>query len=273
MININDLRFSYGKKVALNNVSLKIDTGEAIILAGANGSGKTTLLRAISGLLLYNQGQITVNNRPVGAETRKKVAYLPSNLSIYDSYRLHEVIKFHSSFYKSFSYQRIGEYSFELDRKVSGLSRGEKTLFFLSLALSTSPDYLLIDDVIHFLDPHLRDIFLGSILQLIEEKKLSLVIASQVPVDIEGIVDRAIVLQRGKIVLDEMVENLKDRFVKIYAKDIPEGLPVVFKREWAGMKEVYVYPYERGKEAIEDVEYLTLSEILRAYIGGEYAQH
>ena len=84
--------------------------------------------------------------------------------------------------------------------------------------------------------------------------------------------DHQIDAQGVYYVLDEAVERLKDRFVKIYAKEVPENLPVVFKREWAGMKEVYVYPYEKDKQAIQNVEYLNLSEILRACIGGEYAQ-
>jgi ABC-2 type transport system ATP-binding protein len=166
MIDIANLSFSYGKKVALDDVTLTFEKGEAVILAGANGSGKTTLLRTICGVLFFKKGRIMIDNSGVSSITRSKTAYIPSSLSLYDSFKLKEVVKFHSSFYKEFNYKKIGDYTFDLNQKVSSLSRGEKTLFFLTLALSTDPDYLLIDDVIHFLDPHLRDIFLNSILQL-----------------------------------------------------------------------------------------------------------
>ena len=153
---------------------------------------------------------------------------------------------------------------------MGSLSKGEKTLFFLSLALSSFPDYLLIDDVIHFLDPHLREIFLKNILRLIEEKQLGLVIAAQSCSDIEGILERVVVLDKGKKVMDESVENIKKSFVKVFTEDLPRGLPVVFQKEWEDMKELYIYPYEKSKHWDGKVEYLSLSEILRAFIGGEY---
>jgi ABC-2 type transport system ATP-binding protein len=273
MIEIADFTFKYGKHAALDHVNLTFKKGEIAILAGANGAGKTTLLRVISGVLLPRRGKILVNNIDVGAITKQKTAYIPASLSFYDSFRLKDAIKLHATFFKDFAYKEIGGYRFDLNRRMGSLSRGEKTLFFLSLALSTSPEYILIDDVVHYLDPHLRAIFVQSILQLIEEQKLGLVIATQSPLDIEGIIDRVIVLNQGKTVLDESVETLKRTFVKIYAREEPGNLPVVFKKEYNGMKELYIYPYNSDLKIDKDIEYLNLSEILRAYIGGEYGRY
>jgi ABC-2 type transport system ATP-binding protein len=273
MIEISDFTFKYGTRVALDNINMTLKKGEIAILAGANGAGKTTLLRAISGVLLCQQGKIRIDGVNVGAKSKQKSAYIPASLSSYDSFRLKDAIKLHSTFFKNFKYREIGGYRFDLHRKMGSLSRGEKTLFFLSLSLSTSPEYLLIDDVIHYLDPHLRDIFLQSILQLIEEQKLGLVIATQSPLDIEGIIDRVIVLVKGKTALDESVETLKRTFIKIYSSEEPDNLPVVFKKEYDGMKELYIYPYHGDIKIDTNIEYLDLSEILRAYIGGEYDRH
>jgi len=277
MIEISGFTFKFGTRTAVDNIDMTIEKGEIVILAGANGAGKTTLLRAISGVLLGQRGKIRIDGLQVGANSKQKTAYIPASLSFYDSFRLKDAIKLHSTFFKNFTYRQIGGYPFDMNRKMGSLSRGEKTLFFLSLSLSTSPGYLLIDDVVHYLDPHLRDIFLQSILQLIEEQKLGLVIATQSPLDIEGIIDRVIVLDKGKIALDESVETLKRTFVKIYCSETPGNLPVVFKKEYAGMKELYIYPYH-GDMKIDanihvPIQYLDLSEILRAYIGGEYDRH
>lgn len=273
MIKVENLRFCFGKTVALDKINISFDKGETTILAGANGAGKTTLLRNICGILNTRSGTITIDEMPVGHQTRKKIAYIPSSLSFYDGLRLGEAIRAHASFYNRFQYRPIGEYRFDMDRRVSGLSRGEKTLFLLTLALSTSPDYLLIDDVVHFLDPHLREIFLNSILQLIEDKELALVIAAQVPVDIEGIVDRVVIFDRGAIVLDESVINLKQKFVKVYGEDAPADQPVIFSKEWQGVKEMYIYPFAKEASSDLQVEHLNLTDILRACIGGEYAHH
>jgi len=273
MIEISGFTFKYGTRVAVDNINMTFKKGEITILAGANGAGKTTLLRAISGVLLCRRGKIRIDGVNVGAKSKEKTAYIPASLSFYDSFRLKSAIKLHSAFFKDFKYREIGGYRFDLNRKMGSLSRGEKTLFFLSLSLSTSPEYLLIDDVVHYLDPHLRDIFLQSILQLIEEQKLGLVIATQSPLDIEGIIDRVIVLDKGKTALDESVETLKHTFIKIYSSEEPENLPVVFKKEYNGMKELYIYPYHGDIKIDTNIRYLDLSEILRAYIGGEYDRH
>lgn len=274
MIKVSNLTVNFGKIKALEGVSLNIDRGECILLAGANGSGKTTLLRTVAGVLISRSGDIVIDNRDVGPATREKTAYIPTSLSFYNSMKLKEAAALHASFYPHFTYREIGDFVFDTDRKVGSLSKGEKTLFFLSLALSTSPDYLLIDDVIHFLDPHLREIFLKTILQLIEEKELSVVIAAQSAADIEGVLERVVVLDKGKVVLDDSMETLKQSFVRFYGETIPQHLPVVFQKDWEGMKEFYVYPFEPGmkpgNEGDQRMEYLTMAEILRAFIGGEY---
>ena len=231
-------------------------------MAGANGAGKTTLLRAIAGIIQARQGSI--------AASRKKIAYIPASLSFYESLKIKEAVRLYGSVHEDFQYRQIGGYEFDRNRRVHSLSKGERTLFFLSLALSISPDFILIDDVIHFLDPHLRDIFMQTILTLIEEEQLGLVIAAQTCIDIEGLMERVVALDRGRVVLDEHVEQLKRSFVKVYAEREPEGVPVVFKREWQDLNEYYLYPFQPRQGEELEVQYLALPEILRALIGGEY---
>lgn len=276
MIKVSNLTVRFGRIKALDDLSITINKGECILLAGANGAGKTTLLRTVAGVLFPRRGDITIDDREVGPVTREKTAYIPSSLGIYNSLKLHEAVALHASFYPGFTYREIGDFTFAMNRRIGDLSKGEKTLFFLSLALSTAPDYLLLDDVIHFLDPYLREIFLKTVLQLIEEKQLSIIIAAQSAADIEGILERVVVLDKGKIVLDDSVESLKQSFARIYTdeKEIPSDLPVIFKRDWEGMKELYVYPLHENRKPEANTglrfEYLALPEILKAFIGGEY---
>jgi len=273
MIKITNLSINYRKKKAVDNLSLTIKKGESILLAGPNGSGKTTLLRAAAGVLNCRLGEISIDEQKVSHRTRKKTAYIPASISFYDSLKIKEAIKLHAAFYLDFVYEKIADYNFNNSQKIGTLSKGEKTLFFLSLALSTKPEYLLIDDVIHFLDPHLREIFLTSILQLIEDERMTVIIAAQSSFDIEGILERVVVLDKGKVFIDETVDKLKQKFVKIYSDAHPENLPVVFSRDWQGMKEMFLYPYTPKLKIKEKVEYLTLPEILRAFIGGGYVNH
>ena len=80
-------------------------------------------------------------------------------------------------------------------------------------------------------------------------------------------------MEKGRIILDENVDDLKQKFVKCYGETVPRELPVVFSRQWQNTREMYVYPYRPERHGLGNVEHLNLSEILRAFIGGEYARH
>jgi ABC-2 type transport system ATP-binding protein len=273
MIKIDGLCVRYGKTSAVNGLSLAIEKGESILLAGANGAGKTSLLRAMAGVLRANRGSISYDSRKADHCSRKKIAYIPASISLYDGMTVREAERLHAHFYGRASAWNINGLTFAPGQKVAAMSKGEKTIFFLSLTLAAAPEYLFVDDVIHFLDPHLREMFLTSILNLIEEKQLTVIMASQSAFEIEGILQRVMVMEKGRVILDENVDALKRKFVKFYGDSVPRDIPVVFSRQWQDTREMFVYPYLPELHRLERVEHLNLSEILRAFIGGEYARH
>ena len=272
MIEIEKLSIRFGKARAVDGLDLAIDKGESILLAGANGAGKTTLLRALAGVLRARTGSIRYDGRQADHHSRKKIAYIPASISLYEGMSVKEAVRLHAHFYGRRADWTING-PFPPGQKIASMSKGEKTIFFLSLALATAPEYLFVDDVVHFLDPHLREVFLASILRLIEEKQLTVIMASQSAFEIEGIPERIVVMEQGKVSLDENVDNLKQKFVKFYGESIPDNIPVVSSRQWQNAREMYVYPYQPEVHRLDNVEHLNLTEILRAFIGGEYARH
>jgi len=273
MIAIDKLCVRFGKVRAVDDLSLSINKGESILLAGANGAGKTSLLRAMAGVLGASHGSIRYAGRRADPRSRRKIAYIPASISLYESMSVKEATRMHAHFYGRSPDWAVGELSLAPGRKVASLSKGEKTVFFLSLALAAAPDYLFVDDVVHFLDPHLREIFLTAILRLIEEKQLTVIMASQSALEIEGIPERVLVMEKGRIILDANVDALRRSFVKFFGATVPDGVPVVFSRQWQNTLEMYVYPYVPEIHRLGGVEHLNLAEILRAFIGGEYARH
>jgi len=273
MIAIDKLCVRFGKVRAVDDLSLSINKGESILLAGANGAGKTSLLRAMAGVLGASHGSIRYAGRRADQRSRRKIAYIPASISLYDGMSVKEAPRMHAHFYGRSPAWAVGDLSFPPGRKVASLSKGEKTVFFLSLALAAAPDYLFVDDVVHFLDPHLREVFLTAILRLIEEKQLTVIMASQSALEIEGIPERVLVMEKGRIILDASVDALKRSFVKFFGAAVPKDVPVVFSRQWQNTLEMYVYPYLPEIHRLGAVEHLNLAEILRAFIGGEYARH
>ena len=273
MITIEKLSVRFGKVRAVDDLSLAVEKGESILLAGANGAGKTSLLRAMAGVLNASRGSIRYDGNKADHRTRQKIAYIPAAISLYDGMTVKEAVRMHAYFYGRSAAWTIDGLSFTPGQKIGSMSKGEKTIFFLSLALGAAPEYLFVDDVVHFLDPHLREVFLTSILRLIEENQLTVIMASQSAFEIEGIPERVMVMEKGKIILDENVDMLKQKFVKFYGESIPPGIPVVFSRQWQNTREMYIYPYQPEIHRLDSVEHLNLTEILRAFIGGEYARH
>lgn len=273
MIAIDKLCVRFGKVRAVDDLSLSIQKGESILLAGANGAGKTSLLRAMAGVLGASHGSIRYGGRRADHRSRRKIAYIPASISLYDGMTVRDATRLHARFYGQAEPWGITGLTFAPGQKIASMSKGEKTIFFLSLTLTAAPEYLFVDDVIHFLDPHLREVFLTSILNRIEEKQLTVVMASQSALEIEGILQRVLVMEKGAVVLDENVDALRRKFVKFYGDSVPRDIPVVFSRQWPDTREMFVYPYLPELHRLERVEHLNLSEILRAFIGGEYARH
>jgi len=273
MIAIEKVSVRFGKTRAVDDLSLAIEKGESILLAGANGAGKTSLLRTLAGVLRADHGSVRYDGKKADHRSRRKIAYIPASISLYDGMTVREATRMHDHFYGRSASWAISGLTFSPAQKIATMSKGEKTIFFLSLALAALPEYLFIDDVIHFLDPHLREVFLTSILGLIGEKQLTVIMASQSAFEIEGIPDRVMVMEKGRIILDENIDKLKRSFIKFYGDSIPCDIPVVFSRQWQDTREMFVYPYLPELHRLERVEHLNLSEILRAFIGGEYARH
>ncbi len=272
MLEIKNLSFGFGGRKVLEDVNFTIDEGESVLIAGKNGAGKTTLLRCLNGIFNNYEGQILLNNKKIEAKDRYSFGYLPSSLSFYDKMKIGESIDFHKSIYPYFSLITFPDYKLETNRRIEELSKGEKVLFYLILVLSHNPSYFFIDDILHLLDPYLRETFLNILIERMEEKKLSVIISSQTFSDIEGLPVKLIILDKGKIILKESVETLKRAFFKVTAKKIPEDLPVIYKKDWGDFEEGYLYPYERKKSEDLKMESVKLSEIIKSIIGGNYVK-
>ena len=105
-IECRNLTKAYGKKVALDNINLKFNRGRIIGLLGPNGSGKTTLIKLVCGLLTPTSGDVLINGKVPGPETKAVVSYLPDKTYLPEWMKVTELISFFKSFYKDFNEQK-----------------------------------------------------------------------------------------------------------------------------------------------------------------------
>jgi ABC-2 type transport system ATP-binding protein len=273
MIDIKNLSFSYGKIKVFKNFNLHVPEGQVCLITGINGVGKTTLLRLIAGVLKPAGGEIVYDEK-MGDDPRRKIGFISDILSLYESLTVAQAIDFHKSVYglSQFDDSLIRHTKIAPGQKIKELSSGQKTIFLLSLILSIEPEVLLIDEIIHSIDAYLRRIFLEQLIKLQSERSLTIIMVNLNFHDIEHIVERVILLKSGQIAVDEKIDTLKAKVKKVVSAAPPKSLNILSQIDYSDHSEFFVYPYnEEYEEQIEgEVVDIDLTEIVSAFIGGEY---
>jgi ABC-type multidrug transport system ATPase subunit len=273
VLEVRNLRVRFGKKVALGDINVRFQKGESVVIAGSNGAGKSTLLRCLAGVIHPDKGQILyANDVP-----REKIAFISDGLSLFENMTLKQGLDFHLRTFhihdadKSF-FQQL---KFSLGQKIKSLSVGERTLYHLSLLLSQKPAVLLIDEIIHAVDPYLREKFLEAVIEAIDKYGTTMITINHTFSEIQNIPERVLIMEGGRFILDEKSEQLKAKIKKVVTDtEIHPEIPSVFKKESVLGKEYFVYPFQDDFRRKYPYNFLSLElgEIIKALIGGEYAK-
>ena len=214
VLEINGLSKSYGKKSALENIDLKIERGRIVGLLGPNGSGKTTLIKLINGLLTANSGIITVDGNPIGEKSRLSVSYLPDKTYLPDWMKVKDVMKMFEDFYENFDIKKAEDMLRKLgingDERLKALSKGTKEKVQLILVMCRNAKLYLLDEPIGGVDPAARDYILNTIITTYNPDA-SVVISTHLISDIEKVLDEAIFINNGQIVLHDTVDNIREK--------------------------------------------------------------
>jgi ABC-type multidrug transport system ATPase subunit len=273
VLEVRNLRVRFGKKVALDDINVRFQKGESVVIAGSNGAGKSTLLRCLAGVIHPDKGQILyAKDVP-----REKIAFISDGLSLFENMTLKQGLDFHL---RTFRIQDPDESFFQqlrfsLNQKIKSLSVGERTLYHLSLLLSQKPAVLLIDEIIHAVDPYLREKFLEAVIEAIDKYGTTMITINHTFSEIQNIPERVLLMEGGRFILDEKSESLKAKIKKVVTDvELPAEIPFVFKKESALGKEYFVYPFQDDfrRKYPYDFQSLELGEIIKALIGGEYAK-
>ncbi len=203
---------SYGKKTALAGLDLKLPAGRIIGLLGPNGSGKTTLLKLINGLLTPTSGEILIAGLAPGPETKKIVAYLPERTYLDDSRKVSETLRFFSDFYADFDLERaeamLADLGIDTNVRLKTLSKGTKEKVQLILVMSRRARLYCLDEPIAGVDPAARDYILRTIINNYDPAA-SVLISTHLIADVEQVLDEAIFLQRGSVILQKSVDDIR----------------------------------------------------------------
>jgi ABC-2 type transport system ATP-binding protein len=228
LLKCSNLTKKYGSLMALDDINLTIESGKIIGLLGPNGSGKTTLIKLINGLLTPNEGEILIDGKKLSYETKKIVSYLPDNNFLNSWMNAEQIINLFKDFYEDFrvdlAYEMLNKLGISKDVKLKNLSKGNKEKVCLILIMSRNAKLYVLDEPIAAVDPATRDYIISTIINNYNPDA-SVIISTHLISDIEPVLDEAIFINNGKIVLHKTIDEIREE----NSKSVDELFREVFR--------------------------------------------
>ncbi len=213
LIEYRNLVKRYGSVPALDGISLDIPAGRIVGLLGPNGSGKTTLIKLTVGLLKPTSGTVMINGKEPGPESKAAVAYLPERSYMSEWMSVQSFVDYFADFYRDFDRVKANEMLSRLGidpkRTLKTLSKGTKEKVQLVLVMSRAAAAYFLDEPIAGVDPAARDYILNTIIRNYSENA-SVIISTHLIYDIENVLDDAVFIRDGRIVLADTADNIRE---------------------------------------------------------------
>ena len=228
-LSASNLRKSYSNKLAVDNVDIKVSSGETLGLLGPNGAGKTTLFYMIVGLLSSDSGEVVVNGENITKENislraKKGISYLPQEPSVFRRLSVRENIKAALEQRKDLTEARRNneleklakEFNIYLllDSKAIHLSGGERRRLEIARALASNPAFLLLDEPFAGIDP-IAVSDLKETIRRLNSEGLGIVISDHNVRDTMQICHKVLIISNGKTIAEgSPIEVSKNKLVK-----------------------------------------------------------
>ncbi len=228
VIEIKSLNKRYGSKMVLENVSLSLESGTIVGLLGPNGCGKTSMIKIIAGLIKDYAGQVLIDGRAPDEYTKAIVSYLPEKTYLGENLKAKEALDFFEDFYSDFdkekAQQLLSQFKLDPNQKIKSMSKGMQEKVQLILVMSRKAKVYLLDEPLGGLDPASRKAMLDIILNNYSEDAVVL-LSTHLINDVERIFDRVIMVGERKILIDDTVDNIRQK----EGKSVEELFEEVFK--------------------------------------------
>ena len=214
LVECKNLCKTFDEKQILENINLTIPRGKIIGLLGKNGTGKTTLIKLLNDLLTPTSGEVLINGKKPGVESKKVISYLPERTYLDKSMKVSQVITFFEEFYDNFNKEKaiklLKDLNLKLNQRISQMSKGMQEKLQLILVMSRDAELYILDEPLGGVDPATRDYILDTILTNFNEGA-SVIISTHLIADIERILDEVIFIDKGKIYLASPADELRSK--------------------------------------------------------------
>ncbi|MBP1889918.1 ABC-2 type transport system ATP-binding protein [Clostridium moniliforme] len=240
MIEVNNIYMNIDNKEILRDISFKCENGRILGLIGPNGVGKTTLIKCLTGIYKPQSGSILYNNSQVfdNDKTKELIGYVQDESTFFSNYKINDIKKYYKLAYKNFDeikFNKINNmFNIPLNKKMFQLSKGIKMLVNILFAFSINAKYLILDEPTAGLDVIFKKKFLKLLREEVLKNKITVVISSHHLNELENICDDILIINNGKVVFNDSINNLNNKVKKIQvAFDIP-----VYEEDFAEFNEI-----------------------------------
>lgn len=235
---VNNLQKTIDGQAILEEINFSLNPQEIVGLVGRNGSGKTTLFRTLAGHYLLDGGEVTIAGMDLAkaVEQKTQLFYIDELDNFLKYYSLKKINEFYRLAYPKFDQDRylalLKENEFHQRMSYRRLSKGMQGLYQMILAISSEANYLLLDEPFDGLDVIVRKKVIALLLDhLATHENCSIMIASHNLAELEGIIDRVLLLKGKSIVKDYSLEQMREHARKLQLVFRRKGVPAFVKEQ------------------------------------------
>ena len=264
-IELNQVRKSYDKFVAVNDLSFNIEQGGVFGLLGPNGAGKTSTIRMMIGITVPDSGQITLFGKPFERKSLQKVGYLPEERGLYKKMKILDQLIFLGELHgmtsgdarqKALEWTRRLEIDAWLQKKVEELSKGmQQKIQFISTLLH-DPELIIMDEPFSGLDP-VNTLLLQDTLVELKKQGNAILFSTHRMDQVEKLCDSICLINRGEAVLAGGMREVKSRYERnhvIIQYEGPDGFlqhPAIAEyKSYSGLAEIRLKPHADAQDLL-----------------------
>jgi len=273
-IEINNLTKKYKQHLALDNVSFTLAEPKIYGLLGRNGAGKTTFMEILSGQILANSGQITIDGENPFDNQRltESICLIKEGNNFKKDLKVKNVLKIYSYFYPTWDQELADElidvYKLKLNAKIKTLSKGMESALGIIVGLACKAPITIFDEPYIGLDAAARKKFYEILLEEYEAEKRTIIFSTHLIDEVSLLFEEVLILQDGKLVLKEEADVLRTNTYAVSGSeqevaDFIADKEVIQRKQLAGMMTAYVYGgMEKAKNAGLSVEGVPIQELM-----------
>jgi ABC-2 type transport system ATP-binding protein len=248
LIKVVDLKKSYGRIEALKGISFEVKQGSIFGFIGKNGAGKTTTMNILTGLMRFDSGKVLIKGLDFlknKAKLLKSIGYLPESPVFYDYMSGYEYLNFIGEITGQ-EIKKLNQNILHLldkvnlkkqsKRRISSYSRGMKQRLALAVSIMNDPEILFLDEPASALDPEGR----MEMLELIENlnaQNITIFLSTHILNDAERVCDKICIIDDGRIILNEKLSDLYDRYIQPvfdieFENELKDEVEIFNKLKW-----------------------------------------